>query len=72
MTWLDDLKLETVIVSTRDGDAIRGLRSSVYDDGIVLREARLVQEEGISSPIDGEYFVPREMVAGIQILRVGS
>ena len=68
MTWLDDLTLNTIIVNTTYGEAYRGLKSSVYDDCIVLREARLLQEEGISSPIQGEYVIPRDKVAGIQLL----
>lgn len=72
MTWLDDLTLETVIVNTTDGMSYRGLKSSVYDDCLVLKEARLMQAEGISSPIVGEYVIPREKVAGIQLLPSGA
>jgi small nuclear ribonucleoprotein (snRNP)-like protein len=68
MTWLDDLTSETVIVNTSSGDALRGLKSSVYDDCLVLRDARLLQEEGMSATIQGEFVIPRENVTSIQLL----
>lgn len=68
MTWLDDLTLETVIVHTRDDMSFRGLRSSVYDDCLVLREARVLEGEGVSSVLNGEVVIPREQVHFVQIV----
>jgi hypothetical protein len=72
MTWLDDLALETVIVHTRDGFSFKGLKSSVYDDSIVLIEARLLEDEGMSKVINGEVAIPREQVHFIQKLPPGE
>lgn len=68
MTWLDDLTLETVIVHTRDDMSFKGLKSSVYDDCLVLKEARVLEGEGVSSVINGEVVIPRERVHFVQIL----
>lgn len=68
MTWLDDLTLETVLVHTRDDMSFRGVKSSVYDDCLVLKEARVLEDEGVSSVLNGEVVIPRERVHFIQIL----
>lgn len=72
MTWLDDLTLETVLVHTRDGMSFRGLKSSVYDDCLVLKEARVLEDEGVSSVLNGEVVIPRERVHFVQLLPQGS
>lgn len=72
MTWLDDVTFETVIVNTTYGEAFRGLLASCYDDCLVLREARLLQGDGLSEVIEGPYVIPREMVGGIQMLSSGA
>ena len=72
MTWLDDLTLDTVIVHTTDGMSFKGIKSTVYDDALVLRDARMLEADGISSIIDGEVAVPREKVHFVQILRSGD
>lgn len=68
MTWLDALVLETVIVHTTDGMSFKGLKSTVYDDALVLREARVLQDEGLSTVLNGEVAIPRERVHFIQLL----
>jgi hypothetical protein len=68
MTWLDDLTLDTVIVHTTDGMSFKGLKSSVYDDCLVLREARVLEDDGMSKILDGEVAVPRERVHFVQVL----
>ena len=72
MTWLDDLTLDTVIVHTTEGLSFKGLKSSVYDDSLVLREARVLEDEGISKILDGEIAIPRERVHFIQALPAGE
>ena len=72
MSWLDDLTLDTVIVHTRDGMSLKGLKSSVYEDTIVLKEARVLEDEGMSSVINGEVAIPRERVHFIQLLPAGE
>lgn len=68
MTWLDKLTLDTVVVHTRDGMSFRGIKSSVYDDGIVLKDARLIENDGMSEVIIGLQFIPREQVHFMQII----
>lgn len=72
MTWLDDLALDTVIVHTTEGDSFRGLKSSVYDDCLVLKEARVLEDEGMSQVINGEVLIPREKVHFLQVLPGGA
>jgi hypothetical protein len=72
MTWLDDLTLDTVIVHTRDGMSFRGLKSSVYDDVLVLKEARVLEDEGMSTVLNGDVAIPRERVHFIQLLPSGE
>lgn len=68
MTWLDDLTLETVIVTTTDdGPSLKGLKRAVYDDGIVLKDAAVL-EEGALVMLDGDLFIPREKVLLVQLL----
>jgi hypothetical protein len=68
MTWLDELTLETVIVSTTDGGpSIKGLKRAVHDDGIVLTQAALLEDESLSV-LNGDVFVPREKVLLVQLL----
>ncbi len=66
MTWLDDLSLSTVIVHTTDG--MSWLKASVYDDSIVLREARVLQDDGVTEQLNGEIAIPRERVHFLQLV----
>lgn len=68
MTWLDDLTLSTVIVTTTDdGPSLRGLKRAVYDDGILLSQAAVLEAEALVT-LEGDVFVPREKVQLVQIL----
>lgn len=68
MTWLDDLTLDTVIVTTTgDGPSLKGLKRAVYDDGIVLSQAAMLEADALVV-LDGDVFVPREKVLLVQIL----
>jgi hypothetical protein len=72
MTWLDDLTLETVIVTTTgDGPSLKGLKRAVYDDGIVLAQAAMLEADSLVV-LDGDVFVPREKVLLVQILSGGA
>jgi hypothetical protein len=72
MTWLEDLTLETVIVTTAgDGPSLKGLKRAVYDDGIVLSQAAILEAESLVV-LDGDVFVPREKVLLIQLLGGGA
>lgn len=70
MTWLDELELNTVILHlTHDGPSLKGLRTAVHDDCVVLRDAMVLEPEG-QVLLDGDVVVPRERVLYIQ--RVGG
>ena len=69
MSWLDDLTLDTVVVHTTEELSVKGIRVSVYDDGIVLRDARVLEDEGMSRILDGEVFIPRDRVHFVQIVK---
>lgn len=68
MTWLADVTLETVIVHTTDGQSFKGLKQTVYDDSLILTDARVLEAEGMSSVINGEAVIPRDRVHWIQRL----
>lgn len=72
MTWLDDLTLDTVIVHTTHGESVKGLRRAVYDDGVVLRDAQILEAENQSVFVDGDVFIPRERVHYMQLLQGGG
>jgi hypothetical protein len=66
VTWLDDVALETVIVHTTESMSFKGLKVTVYDDSVVLREARVLEDEGMSTILNGEVVIPRDRVHFIQ------
>ena len=69
MTWLDGLTFETVIVHTTDGSSVRGLKEAVYDDGLLLRDAAYLEGEDLPEATMASYFVAREVVRGMQIIK---
>jgi hypothetical protein len=66
VTWLDDLTLDTVVVHTTQGQSIKGNRRSVYEDCLVLSDARVLMDEGMSQMLNGEVVIPRERVHFLQ------
>jgi hypothetical protein len=68
MTWLDDVTLESVVVHVDSGPSLRGLKSAVHDDCLVLRDVLVLNEDNSPEQLNGLYLVPRERVIGIQIL----
>jgi len=67
LTWLDSLTLETVVIHTKDGNSIKGIKSAVHDDGILLREACILEETGLIM-LDHDPFIPRENVSWLQVV----
>lgn len=67
MTWLDGLTLETVVVHTRDGMSIKGVKALVHDDGILLREAALLEDTGMVQ-LNDQPFIPRDNVSWLQLV----
>lgn len=68
MTWLSDLTLETVVVHTvNGGPSYRGMKRAVYNDGLVLADAAIIEPEGVQV-LQGDFFIPREQVHAMQLL----
>ena len=66
--WLDDLKLESVIVHTlHNGPSYRGNVAAVYGDGVLL--ADVVNLDEPDQVVEaGSSLIPREQVHRIQLL----
>ena len=63
------MTLDTVVVHTVAGMSFKGIRSTVYDDCLVLRDARVLEDENMTRILDGETVIPREQVLFIQIVK---
>jgi hypothetical protein len=68
MAWLAELTLDTVIVHTKTGMSFKGIKQTVYEDCLVLRDARVLEDEGMSRVLNGEVTIPRENVDFIQLV----
>lgn len=68
MTWLDELRLSSVIVHVKhNGPSLRANVEAVYDDGVLLREVVNLDEDAHVVEA-GTQFVPRENIERIQLL----
>lgn len=67
MGWLDDVTLSTVVVHTRDGFSIKGLKAAVYDDCIVLRDAMVLEAEA-TEILNDLLVIPRENLSFLQVI----
>ena len=65
-TWLDELTLSTVIVHTKAGPSLKGLKAAVHDDCIVLRDAFVLDDA--PSLLNGDVVIPREQVLMLQLV----
>lgn len=68
MTWLDELRLDTVIVHVAEGPSMKGIVQVVHDDALVLRDALLYHESDAQEQLGGLQVIPRERVLFIQSL----
>jgi hypothetical protein len=66
MTWLDAVTLETVVVHLDNGPSMKGLKQTVHDDCLVLRDALVFHEDDAAQQLDGLIVIPRERVVFIQ------
>jgi hypothetical protein len=53
MTWLDAVTLETVVVHLDNGPSMKGLKQTVHDDCLVLRDALVFHEDDAPSNSTG-------------------
>lgn len=68
MTWLDDVTLETVVVHVDNGPSMRGLKQTVHDDCLIVRDALVFHENDAPQQLDGLLVIPRERILFIQAL----
>lgn len=68
MTWLDEVTLETVVVHVDNGPSMRGLKQTVHDDCLIVRDALVFHENDAPQQLDGLLVIPRERILFIQAL----
>jgi hypothetical protein len=71
VTWLDDLKLDTVVIHLLTGRSVKGLVAAVHDDCVVLKKAYVLESEvseGQISLLDGNQVFLRERIEWVQDL----
>lgn len=64
--WLARVTAHRIIVHQRTNSSIEGLLTMNLRDGIVLRQASLLNPGGQKTPMAGEVFVPREEIILVQ------
>lgn len=64
--WLSRVLKRKIIVHTRESQSIEGILWEQSRDGVILRAAKLLGENGTATSMAGEVFVPRENVAFAQ------
>jgi hypothetical protein len=68
VTWLEELRLSSVIVHVKQGGpSLRANVEAVYDDGVLLRDVVNLDEDAQVVEA-GTQFVPRENIERIQLL----
>lgn len=65
--WLEAVLTKRIIVHLTNEVTIDGSLVAQYDDGIVLRAAKLMDGSPQGTAMAGEVFVPREKVAFAQL-----
>lgn len=65
--WLDRMLRRRVTVHTKDGMSFDGSLWEMTDDGLILRAAKLLNENGAPTVMPGEVFIPRANVAFAQL-----
>jgi hypothetical protein len=66
VTWLDAVELDTVVVHIEGGPSMRGLKQTVHDDCLVLRDVLAYNEDDAPAQLDGLQVIPRERILFIQ------
>jgi hypothetical protein len=66
--WLADITLETVLVHVEGAPSMKGLKSAVHDDCLVLREVLVLHEDDAAEQLGGLVVIPRERVMFIQVV----
>lgn len=65
--WLDSVLTRRIIVHMTNNQSVEGSLVEVMSDGIVLRAAKLLNDEGSPTPMAGETWVARDKVAFAQL-----
>lgn len=64
--WLEAVTARRVVVHRAGGESIEGSLTANMVDGLVLRAAKLLHDNGKMTELAGEVFVPRAKVSFIQ------
>lgn len=65
--WLQRVLKKRIVVHTRAGLSIDGVLMEHTEDGLILRAAKLLGDDGKQTSMAGETWVPRENVAFAQL-----
>lgn len=66
--WFDSIVRKRVIVHHKGSPSIDGLLVAVMADGVLLRGAKLLEDDGKQIALAGEVFVPRENIGFVQLV----
>lgn len=61
-SWLEQIAGRTVLLHLKDADSIEGILLGVYDDGVLLKRARMLKGSGEGTELSGETFVARGQI----------
>lgn len=64
--WYRDLLMEVIIVHSKSGLSYEGLCVLVWDDGLMLRNAKILDEKRSPTPMAGEFRIGVDKIEGIQ------
>jgi small nuclear ribonucleoprotein (snRNP)-like protein len=65
--WLARVLKKKIVVHLKNDQSIEGVLMEQTQDGVILRAAALLGNDGKRTPMAGETFVPRENVAFAQL-----
>lgn len=66
--WFHRVLKKGIVVHLRDGTSIEGVLMECAEDGLILRAAKLLGENGVGDmAMAGETFIPEENVAFAQL-----
>ena len=66
-TWLERVMRKRIVLHTKYDQTFDGTLWEKTADGVILRAANLVEDDGRKTPLAGEVWIPREAVAFAQL-----
>lgn len=65
--WLNQVRTKKVTFHTKSDQSIEGLLFASYADGVVLRQASLLNSGAQPTQMAGEVFIPRDQILLAQL-----